>query len=599
MTFTLRDYQHGAKDSTYKAWRDERCVLGVLPTGGGKTVVFADIIKDNLPGRTMVLAHRQELVFQAKDKIEKIAKCRVSVEMGDIKTDENQFEGFAEGMGRSDVVISSIQTQVAGGDGGGRMGKFDPADFTLLIIDEAHHSVAPGFQKVIQYYLSNPKLKVLGVTATPDRADEVALGKIYGAVAFDVEIEDLIKQGWLVPVDGECVEIEDLQFKDIRTTAGDLNLSDLSAVMEAEKPLHGVADETIKRANGKRGLGFCASVEQARLMSNIFNRPGNVARLNGPSAWISAKTDNYERKRIINAFSEGKIQWLWNCGIFTEGYDDNGIEVIAMARPTKSRALYAQMAGRGLRPHESISHQLALLKNPAMRRAMINRSCKPSIHILDFVGNSGKHLLISSVDILSGNYSDETIAETKLAMRQSGKKVRVSLTIDEQEKRLEEKQKKEAEEVARKANIVGSAKSSSRKFDPFDILGVKPMTPRGWDSNKTLSDKQRNVLRKAGFEPDSMEYGRAKQLVGMIIDRWEGKLCSIPQASVLKKHGCPVNVSFGDAKLMLDQIAKNRWRRPAQFEGLSEKFATDYPAYHVNNVVKESASTLIDDDVPF
>ena len=102
MTFTLRDYQHGAKDSTYKAWRDERCVLGVLPTGGGKTVVFADIIKDNLPGRTMVLAHRQELVFQAKDKIEKIAKCRVSVEMGDIKTDENQFEGFAEGMGRSD-----------------------------------------------------------------------------------------------------------------------------------------------------------------------------------------------------------------------------------------------------------------------------------------------------------------------------------------------------------------------------------------------------------------------------------------------------------------------------------------------------------------
>ena len=212
----LRPYQSAASDAIFKEWQDNDSTLVVMPTGGGKTILFADVIRRVFPRRALVIAHREELIFQARDKIERVTGLKASVEMGEYGAEGGLF-------GTARVVVSTIQTQCSGGDGGGRMTKFDPSQFGLLIIDEAHHATSPTYRRVIDYYRTNPALKVLGVTATPDRADEQALGQVFQSVAFDYEVLDAIHDGWLVPIEQQMVHVEGLDYSSIRTTAGDLN----------------------------------------------------------------------------------------------------------------------------------------------------------------------------------------------------------------------------------------------------------------------------------------------------------------------------------------------------------------------------------------
>jgi len=575
MKLVLRKYQNKASDLIFKEWESVRSTLVVMPTGTGKSLLFADIIQRIQPKRAMVLAHRSELIWQARDKIQRVTGLKADVEMGEYKS-RNDSDLFHP---TSQVIVSTIQTHVAGGDGGGRMTKFDPMDFGVLIVDESHHICSPSYRRVLDYYLQNPELKVLGVTATPDRADEEALGQVFESVAFDYEILDAIKDGWLVPIFQQMVEVESLDFSKVRTTAGDLNGSDLAAIMESEKNLHGIASSTIDIVGSKRGIGFSASVNHARILSDIFNR-----HRSGMSAWVCGKTDKDERAKIIKDFANGKIQWLWNCGVFTEGFDDSGVEVISMARPTKSRSLYAQMAGRSTRPHESIAHRLNDCPSESIRRAMIARSCKPSALIVDFVGNSGKHKLVTTADILGGNYSDAAIAQAVSLARKSGGQVRMDKSIEEEEKRLEEKKARELEEQARKAKLVAKSSYKTQSIDPFDIFQIKPAQPRGWDVGKQLSEKMRGVLKRAGLDPDAMEYAKAKQLVGVMIERWNKKLCSVKQASLLKKYGHSPDMTFDEAKKTIDKIAANGWKHvkpaiqmPKRREKVVEAFADDVP----------------------
>ena len=556
----LRDYQSKAEVSTLAAWEDgSRAVLGVMPTGTGKTIVFASIIRRLFPKRAMVLAHRQELIWQARDKIQKVTGLTVDVEMGEFKARESGDLLKP----RARVVVSTIQTHTAGGDGAGRMGKFDPQDFGLLIIDEAHHATSPSYRRIIDYYKQNPKLVVLGVTATPDRGDEEALGQVFDQVAFDYEIIDAIKDGWLVPIEQQMVSVGDLVYKDIRTTAGDLNMADLEAVMMQEKNLQGIASATIEIVGSKRGIGFASSVNHARVLSEIFNR-----HKPGMSNWVCAGTNKDERKKIITDFAAGKIQWLWNCGIFTEGFDDAGIEVISMGRPTKSRALYAQMCGRATRPHGSIAHIL----NPniaPLRRAQIARSCKPSCLIIDFVGNSGRHKLVSSADILAGNVSEEVIENAKTEARRSGKPMRMDVVIEDEEKKLEEQKKRRLEAEARRARLVGKASYTTRKINPFDVLQIKPIVSRGWDAGKQFSEKQCDKLRKMGVNPQEIGFAQGAQLLRIYYDRIHKGLCTIAQANFLEKMGWTKAeasaMKFEDASKAISAGKANNFRKPANF----------------------------------
>jgi superfamily II DNA or RNA helicase len=601
----LRPYQRRAKDLTFASWAEgNRSVLDVMPTGGGKTVLFAAIAKELLPRRTMVLAHRQELVWQAKSKMETIAQVPVEVEMGDLRAsvDRGLFHP------RSDIIVSTIQTHTSGGDGGGRLSKFNPEDFGLLIIDEAHHATSPSYRRVIDYYMQNPDLVVLGVTATPDRADEEALGQIFSAVGFDYEIIDAIRDGWLVPVEQQMVEV-DVDFTSVRTTAGDLNGADLAALMESEKPLQGIAGATIDIAGNRRGIGFAASVAHAHSLAEIFNR-----HRSGMAAVVHGKTDPDERKRIVQQFSDGYIQWLWNCGVFTEGFDDDGVEVIAMGRPTKSRALYAQMGGRAMRPHRDVAHKLGTAPDSAaaVRRAMIARSLKPSCLIVDFVGNAGRHKLMSTADILGGNVSDPVIAAVAEMARKSGKPVRMAEAIMDEEERQREIEAKRLEQEARRAGLLAKVNHTKKSIDPFDILALEQVKSRGWDRGKPISEGMAKTIRKAGLDPTKMTYAQAKQLCGVLIERWNTDKCTIKQAATLERFGFPKSeaaaMSFDNARRTLDAIAANGWRRPAKLPKILKKAPARSAAPRADNDGGEIAerrparvfvSAPVEDDVPF
>lgn len=546
---TLRDYQSEAVSAVFNEWEEKNSTLVVCPTGTGKTQIFCDIIRRMQPRRAMVLAHRGELIKQAVNRLESDFGIRADIEMADYQA--NEFY-----LNRAPVVVSTVQTQCAGNGGYGRMKIFDPNDFGLVICDEAHHYTSPSFRRVLDYYKQNPKLKILGVTATPDRADEEALGQVFESVAYDYEILDAIHGGWLVPVDQKMVHVEGLDFSHIRTTAGDLNGADLAAVMESEKNLQGIAAASIEIIGAdKRTLVFTVTVKQAEMLSEIFNR-----HRPGMADWVCGKTPKPQRHKIFESFSNGTTQVLVNVGVATEGYDNPAVEVIVQGRPTKSRCLYAQIIGRSLRPLTGVVDGLETAEE---RKNAIAQSPKPSALVLDFVGNAGRHKLMTTADILGGKVSEEAIALAIAKAKKNGKAIRMDQAIDEAErdiqKQIEERRRREA---ARKAHLVATARYSTKTISPFDVFELKPAKARGWDNGKQLSEKQRACLVKQGINPDGVPYVQAKQLLGEIFKRWSADKCSFKQARILKSRGYSADVSRDEAKKIIDDIAlRERWTK--------------------------------------
>ncbi len=195
MSIKFRPYQNQAIEGIFEEWKENQSSLIVVPTGCGKTTIFTEVARRRAEvGRIMVLVHRAELLYQARDRFKMQAGIECDIEMGAFRAAQGLFN-------KSPAVIATVQSLYSGNDGLGRMAHFKPNEFSTLICDEGHHYISPAYKKVIDYFRNNPNLKVLGVTATPDRADEEALGQIFESVAFDYEILDAIHDGWLVPVD--------------------------------------------------------------------------------------------------------------------------------------------------------------------------------------------------------------------------------------------------------------------------------------------------------------------------------------------------------------------------------------------------------------
>jgi superfamily II DNA or RNA helicase len=163
------------------------------------------------------------------------------------------------------------------------------------------------------------------------------------------------------------------------------------------------------------------------------------------------------------------------------------VEVIIMARPTKSRALYAQMIGRSTRALPGIvdGHEL---DTPEARKASIAASAKPSCLVIDFVGNSGKHKLMTTADILGGNVSEAAIESAILRAKNSSKPIRMDIALDEEEEKAKAREARRLEDEARKARLVAKAKFTTQAVNPFDVLQVRPVKSRGWDQGKVLSE---------------------------------------------------------------------------------------------------------------
>jgi superfamily II DNA or RNA helicase len=504
-------------------------------------VIFTSVIERWQHGRMIVMAHRDELIGQAKDKIQRFTGIECDVEMGDARADQC---GFYQ---RAPVLVTSVQTMSRPR----RMERFHPEDFGLLIIDEAHHATASTYQAVINYYRQNPALKVLGVTATPDRADETALGQVFKTVAYEYQIVQAIDDGWLVPIEQQFVQVEGLDLSEIKTTAGDLNQGQLAAVLEQEKVLHGYAWPTIELSQGEQTLMFTASVDQAEKMADIFNR-----HTSGSAEWIcgdAVKCPMDHRREVLKRFSNGDFQFLVNCGVLLEGYDEPRIKCVAVARPTKSRSLYAQIIGRGTRP---LSGLVDGLGDPIARRSAIATSEKPSLLVLDFVGNSGRHKLIHTGNILGGNYPDDVVAEaTRAVQGKSTKGERADMLA---ELRAAEERKREA--ARKRAQVAVKAKFQSARIDPFALWDILPKREPGWFKGKKPTQKQLDFLAKAGVPTDDLSFCQASQIIDKAIDRRKKNLCTFKQSKLLAKHGFPTEVTFTEASAIIDRIAKSGWK---------------------------------------
>lgn len=586
----LRDYQSMAVDRTFEEWKTVRSTLVVAPTGSGKSRIAAEIIKNMLPKRSIFVAHRQELIWQARNAIDEVlGQPMCEIEMAELYAMHQE--------NRDGPVVAMVQSLNTKNGWGRRMDRFNPDQFGLLVIDEFHHAVADSYRAVLGHFKRNPDLKVLGLTATPDRLDEEALGQICDSVAFDYEILDAINDGWLVPIEQVMVPVEGLDFSHIKTVAGDLNQSDLAAVMEAESVIQGVVQPTLELMFGiephtlddhdplkwgqllgesghkpKRTLIFTVSVAQAEMLSNVFNRV-----IDGISEWVCGKTADDKRVDLLQRYNDGEIAVMVNCNCLSEGFDSPGVEIIVQARPTKSRSLYAQQVGRATRPLPGIVD----LRNTAeLRKLAIASSAKATCTVVDFVGNSGRHKLISSVDILAGNVSDEAIELAKKSLCKSSTPVRVTDAIKDAEEELRlELEKRRREQEAKKARVVARSKYSIRFVNPFDALDIVPVKTRGWDKGKKISSKQAAVLERNRVDPGALSYAQARQVLNEIFARSRANQCSLGQANVLKRYHLPISVSRKQASAWLDELSKNRWC--------------------ITNNLKQQQQTKVEEQVPF
>jgi hypothetical protein len=334
--------------------------------------------------------------------------------------------------------------------------------------------------------------------------------------------------------------VDSLDFSGIHTTAGDLNSAELAAVMEAEKPLYGVAQGSLEAAyylepNTLRDvpvdqwskflhdqntpprstLCFTVSVRQSEMLSEIFNRV-----VPGISDWVCGKTAEDRRADTNSRFKSGALAILVNCGTHTEGVDVPRAEVI-VPKPTKSRSLFTQMVGRGFRPAEVNGKSIVdLYSTPEERRLAISRSRKPSCIVIDFYGVCGKHKLITPFDILGGNHSPEVVEIAINRAREKGVPVDVT---EEMEAAEEELKKKIADarlaEASRKAGMVrrvGFSVSSVNLFDEHDRSAMKTAVK----TQKVVSPGMAKILRRAGYDPYSMPYDRAVAAMRAQFGKW-------------------------------------------------------------------------------
>jgi superfamily II DNA or RNA helicase len=542
------DESWSGQDATGTEITGGQSTLVVAATGFGKTVLFAavaDLVLNDKGGRVVLLTHRDKLLWQARDTFAEFGRdC--DVEMGEYKVAQ-------DGLYARDVLLMTVQTGRSGKHKK-RFEKFNPEDYSLCIVDEAHHSVSNEFLECINHFKKNPKCKVLGVTATPDRHDEKALRTAFDSVAYVYGLQRAINDGWLCPIQVQYHELEDYDLSNVDARGGDFIVGQLEN--ELLKHVAPCAQKLYEATREELTLHFCAGVHQAIAMSDALNaiRPGIATYLLG-------NTPDERRVEIYQNFvPDGSIRYLVNVGVATEGFDQFGIQNISLDRPTKSRPLFEQMIGRGSRLWEGLD----LSGGSEDRKERIALSPKPVNKIHDFVGASGRHKLVTVSDILGGN--ERLNSEVSKRIREAGKPADVAQMMVLVAKEFEEQERvKRAREFQK-----GKATYRTQFIDPFNLFQVSDTRSSRIDGCVRLSEKQINFLRNAGYEPSQLSSTQGKQLIGKLMERRTVNLATPKQVRLLRDKGVPEadKMSFENASRLITRIADNHWRfSPSMLQG--------------------------------
>lgn len=515
----LRTYQEEARRAVESEWeKGTQKTLLVLPTGCGKTIVFAKVAEDRVRcgSRVLILAHRGELLEQAADKIAKATRLGCAVEKAEQSCLGSWFR----------VVVGSVQTLMREK----RLNQFPEDYFGTIIIDEAHHCISDSYQKVLNHF---PEAQVLGVTATPDRGDMRNLGEVFDSLAYEYTLPRAIREGYLSPIKAMTIPLK-LSLAGVSLQAGDFKAGDIATALDPY--LYQIADEMTKYCRERKTVVFLPLVKTSQKFQDILLEKGfKVAEVNGESR---------DRKEILEAFDRGDYNVLCNSMLLTEGWDCPSVDCIVVLRPTKVRSLYSQMVGRGTRLHPGKDHLL----------------------LLDFLWHTERHELCHPASLICEN---EDVARKMTADLEEA----AGCPVD-----LEEAERKASEEVVAEREEALAAKLAEMKHrkkrlvDPLqfemsikaeDLAGYVPSF--GWEMSPP-SDKQKAALEKLGICPDEIDNsGKAEKLLDRLTIRINEGLTTPKQIRFLESRGFRHvgTWQFNTAKNLINRIAANGWRVPS------------------------------------
>lgn len=442
---TPRDYQVEFVNACHAAWERYVALLGVLPTGMGKTICFVEIASRWQQGRVLIIAPQIELVGQAAKKLRKHTGIDPAIEQAHNRSNETSSWLRSPFIVASRATLMSRQKETTVVDKHGVRQRVPAGkryqrlqDIGLVIVDEAHDGLTPAFKEVLDHFRGQGA-KILGVTATPKRADNRAMANFYDHCPYQMSIGDAVELGWLVAPEANCIQLRSLDLSSVRVTrksdgTSDFNDEDLARVMEDEKVVYEIAEVTAREGKGLKTVVYCESIAQARQVAGLLATQYGLR-----AEYVSSKCTPQKRADVLRSFCQDPdgVEYVCNVGILTTGWDFPGLQHIVMARPTKSLSLYTQMVGRGTRPLEGVVDFPG--STPESRKAAIANSPKPTFKLTDLRDNSLEHKLVSIVDVMGGTMglADEVEAMARKLLERSEEAQSILALIEEAKDQVE------------------------------------------------------------------------------------------------------------------------------------------------------------------
>lgn len=529
-----------------------------MATGTGKTICFGSMCQF-IPGRVLILAHRDELITQALDKVgQMVPHAKLEREQG------TEWKATV-GRGGGRIVIASKDTLCKPS----RLHRFPREEFDLVVVDEGHHLVRKNatYWRIIKRFVAPPigegTAKLLLVTATSERGDGEALGYrvkkgmgqgIVQTVAYRYPIWQGIDDGYLVPIFSHTVHVAELDYQLSTATneegEKDIAPGDLERICGQDKYIHTVVGPTVDMANkdGKRRSTciFMPNVPSAKRARDIINLD-----YGGRAICVTGDMDPDERKTLLEDYHRGRYQHVVNCDVLTEGWDSYRVEIV-VPKPTQAWGKFVQMIGRGTRPWEGCVDVWGTAQD---RRLAIAHSPKPRLTVLDPCGVSHQHKLRNAVDIFAGVYSPEVLDIARDLARASKEQMDATEVIKaaQEERRMRES--------IRRSQIITRCQYGLTDVDLFDYYNIKkPWTPHKL-YGKPATEGQVDYLERLGIRvAPGLKFFDAKVLIDGIKKQRNAEPATEGQRRVLVKFGLSPDLTKGEATEKIEAIKANGWK---------------------------------------
>lgn len=513
----LRPYQVKAIEAIHEEWnKNNKRTLLVLPTGCGKTIVFSKVVENQTSdgSRALILAHRNELLMQASDKLLRTCGMESALEKAEYTSIGSEKL----------VTLGSVQTLAKES----RLHNFPPDYFKTIVVDEGHHAMSDSYQTILNYFKD---AYVLAVTATPDRSDQKNLGQFFHSKAYEYSINQAVRDGFLCPVKAQMIPLE-LNITNVGISNGDYAVGEVGSALEPY--LNQIALEMLNYCKGRKTVVFLPLVKTSQKFCELLNVHGlRAVEVNGNSK---------DREEILKDFEAGEYDVLCNSMLLTEGWDCPSVDCVVVLRPTKVRSLYQQMVGRGMR----------LAPN------------KTELLLLDFLWMTEKHNLCRPSALISKNEDIAKRIDKKVLNSEYG--IDLLEAEDEAEsdaiKEREDALARELEAMRKKKRTLVDPIQYAFSISAEDLANYEPTF--AWEM-APATPKQLEYLEKHGIFPESVtNCGMASLLIEKLKDRQIEGLATPKQIRLLERYGF-MHVGlwlFESASKMITRIANNNWFLP-------------------------------------